>query len=104
MATSADSLSGTFDAIAIESELEWLYQAGWAIEEAGYSSESSDAQNLGRLIARSKAIVHPLAAALGSAPTLYHVLVDAITVERHPVTVCLQVQAGYAEPEVWRCC
>jgi len=90
---------------SIADELDQLERAGHELFVAicarpdRPTMELADAHNLGYLIARSRAIVDQLAAALGSTPSLYPALRDAVKSERSIVWLCEQVQAGHVEPE-----
>jgi len=100
----------TLSASAIEDELHSLERAGYQLWVAiGARSNQStmelaDAYGLRYLVDRIREIVAQIAAALASRPDLHPSLVDAAEVERHIIWLCLQVQAGYVEPEDSPCC
>lgn len=100
----------TLSASAIEDELDSLERAGYQLLMAiGARSnrstmEVADAYGLEYLVSRIRAIVTQIAAVLASRPDLHSSLVDAAEVERHIIWLCLEVQAGYVEPDDPPCC
>jgi hypothetical protein len=110
MATASNHLINTLNAAAIEDELDEIEQTGHDLRVAiGAQSNRSpmqlaDAYGLGYLVDRIREIVTQIAAALESRPDLHSSLVDAAEVERHIIWLCLQVQAGYVEPDDSPCC
>lgn len=95
---------------AIDDVLDALEQTGHELLMAiSANSERStmelaDAYGLGYLVSRTRAIVTQIAAALECRPDLHSSLVDAAEVERHIIWLCLQVRAGFVEPEDSPCC
>ncbi len=105
-----DHFIKTLNAAAIDEELDALQQTGYQLlmvisaHSERSTMELTDAYGLRYLVDRIREIVAQIAAALASRPDLHSSLVDAAEVERHIIWLCLQVQAGYVEPEDSPCC
>jgi len=110
MATASNHFTESLNAAAIDYELDALEQTGYQLLTAiSANSERStmevaDAYGLEYLVSRIRAIITQIAAALECRPDLHSSLVDAAEVERHIIWLCLQVQAGYVEPDDPPCC